>query len=166
MGNLQKTTPDNDGGPETGVSAPIAAQAPNDSQISDADRSTEDQAVPTAPRIPFHPLAKILPFGDEQRVRELARRLTQGDPVDSITLYEGKVLDRPLLYLACLEAGREPTFDTYTGNDPLRFLIDRQLERGYPNTSQKGMLGARLVIFRSEATSTRRVCQSAEPRSW
>jgi hypothetical protein len=118
-----------------------------DSRAGDADGSTEDQAVPAAPRIPFHPLAQVFPIGGEESVRELARHISQGVPVDPVILFEEKVLDRRELYLACLEAGREPTFETYTGNDPLGFLIDRQLHRGYLTESQRGMLAARACNF-------------------
>ena len=89
----------------------------------------------------------IVPMRDDASIRELARQIAGDVPLDPIILFEDQVLDRWELYLACLEAGREPTFETYTGDDPLAFLIDRQLQRGYLDESQRGMLAARVCNF-------------------
>ena len=101
---------------------------------------------------------------DDACIRELARQIAGGVPLDPIILFEDQVLDRWELYLACREAGREPTFETYTGKDPIGFLIARQIQRGLFN--RRGACSARgFVTFQSGATNITRVCQLAEPPS-
>jgi hypothetical protein len=119
-----------------------AAEEAIDSEINESARVAADAPIPE-PAIPFHPAAGILPKGDDASIRELARSIGGNDPIDRIILYKGKILDRPDLYLACLLARREPTFETYAGAEPLRFLINRQVRRGYLDESQRAMLGAR-----------------------
>jgi hypothetical protein len=119
------------------------AMALIDSEINEGAREAADEPIP-APAIPPHPLAAaIVPMRDDASIRESARHIGPNDPIDPIIQYEEKILDRWDLYLACLLAKRAPTFETYAGDDPLGFLIDRQLNRGHLNESQRAILGAR-----------------------
>lgn len=127
--------------------APLpAAEQAIDAEINEGAREAADEPIPE-PKIPLHPLAAIVPMRDDTSIRELARQIAGDVPLDPIILFEDQVLDRWELYLACLEAGREPPFETYTGKDPFGFLIARQLQRGLLNESQRGMLGARVCNF-------------------
>ncbi len=124
-----------------------AAEKATASEINEGAREAADEPIP-APPLPLHPLAEaIVPMRDDASIRESARHIGPNDPIDPIILFEDQVLDRWELYLACLEAGREPTFETYTGKDPLRFLIDRQINRGHLSESQRAMLGARVCVL-------------------
>jgi len=104
-----------------------------------------DSAPLPEPPISFHPLAKqMLPVRSDEAVCELARHIAAGDvPLDPIIVFEGQILDRPELYLACLLTGQTPRIEPYTGNDPRSFLIERELHRGYLREPQRAMLGAR-----------------------
>jgi AAA domain len=120
-----------------------AAEKAIDSEINEAAREAADEPLPAPP--PLHPLAAaIVPIRDDASIRETARHIGPNDPLDPIILYEGKILDRWELYLACLLANRAPRFETYTGDDPVGFLIDRLRNRGCPNESQRAMLAARV----------------------
>ena len=114
-----------------------AAEKAIDAEINEGAREAADEPIP-APPISLHPLAAIVPMRDDASIRELARQIAGDVPLDPIILFEDQVLDRWELYLACLEAGREPTFETYTGEDPLGFLIDRQLQRGLSERIAEG----------------------------
>ncbi len=149
MGNMPDTGNDptaqeplpSDGAESSSDSAALpAAEKAIDSEINEGAR------IP-APAIPLHPLARIVPMRDDASIRGLARQIAGDVPLDPIILFEDQVLDRWELYLAGLEAGREPTFETYVGDNPLAFLIDRQLQRGYLDESQRGMLAARVCNF-------------------
>jgi hypothetical protein len=105
-------------------------------------RSLDDAPIP-APVIPFHELAGIFPVGDDASIRDLARRIVGKVPIDPVILYEDKILDGAALHLACLMVGREPTSETYTGDDPVGYLIDRHLFRGPLSESQPAMAAAR-----------------------
>jgi hypothetical protein len=82
-------------------------------------------------------------MGDDATIRHLARRIVGNVPIDPVILYEDKILDGAALYLACLLAGREPTFETYAGDDPVEYLIGRHLFRGPLSESQRAMAAAR-----------------------
>ena len=129
--------------PETAESASIGTGAVENAP-SDGNARRLDEAPIPAPVIPFHALAGIFPVGDDAGIRELARRIEGNVPIDPVILYEGKILDGADLYLACLIIGREPTFETYAGDDPFGYLIGRRLPRGGPlSESQRAMTAAR-----------------------
>jgi hypothetical protein len=122
--------------------APLsAAEEAIGSEINEGARDAADEPIP-APVIPLHSLAAIFPAYDAS-IRELARRIGGNVPIDPVILYEGKILDRAALYLACLMVGREPTFETYAGDDPVGFIFNRHLNRGPLSESQRAMAGAR-----------------------
>jgi hypothetical protein len=133
-----------EGAVSTDPAALPAAEEAIDSAINEGAHEAADAPIP-APAIPLHPVAAaIVPMRDDASIRASARHIGPNDPIDPIILYEGKILDRWDLYLTYLLAKREPTFETYAGDDPLGFLIDRQLNRGYLNESQRAILGARV----------------------
>jgi hypothetical protein len=126
----------------------LAAKEAIDAEINEGAHAAADAPIP-APGFQLHPVvAAILPMRDDASIRESARHIGPNDPIDPIILYEEKILDRWDHYLACLLAKREPTFETYAGDDPLGFLIDRMLGRGYPDDGQRAMMGARLSNLR------------------
>jgi hypothetical protein len=127
-------------------SDPAALPAGKEPTKSGTNKDAPDEPIP-APAIPLHPLATIAPMRDDARIREMARHIGPNDPIDPIILYEEKILDRWELYLACLLANRAPRLETYAGDDPVGFLIDRLRNRGCPSESQRGMLGARVCNF-------------------
>jgi hypothetical protein len=140
-GPAESAGPSTNAAESTGVEP--AEHAAIDSTPGTDVRSLDDAPIP-APVIPFHELAGIFPVGDDASIRELARRIVGNVPIDPVILYEDKILDSAALYLACLMVGREPTFETYTGDDPVEFLIGRHLSRGAPlSESQRAMAAAR-----------------------
>jgi hypothetical protein len=118
-----------------------AAEEAIDSEINESAHVAADAPIPE-PAIPFHSLAGIFP-PSEASIRELAQRIGGNVPIDPVILYEGKILDRAALYLACLMVGREPTFETFAGDDPFEFVVGRHLNRGPLSESQRAMAAAR-----------------------
>jgi hypothetical protein len=108
------------------------------------DARSLDEAPIATPVIPLHDLAGIFPTPDAASIRELARRI--GD----------KILDRAALYLACRMVGRAPTFETYAGDNPIEFLINRHLYRGPLSEMQRGMAAARAANRRPLSTTASR----------
>jgi hypothetical protein len=112
-----------------------------DLESNESARVAADAPIPE-PAIPFHSLAGIFP-PREASIREQAQRIGGNVPIDPVILFEGKILDRADLYLACLMIGREPRFETYAGDDPVEFVIGRHRNRGPLSESQRAMAGAR-----------------------
>ena len=63
---------------------------------------------------------------------------------------DGRVIDGRHRLRACQEAGVEPQFEVFGGNDDdiLKLVIDLNVNRRHLDTSQRAMIGARLVETR------------------
>ena len=127
-----------------------SAESTNGQASSTVDgngESAEHEAKP----IRFHPFANILPMLAEERLRELAQDLRERGLVDPIMLHEGQILDGRCRYLACQVASVEPRFKDYVGDDPLGFVVSRNLHRRHLTESQRAIVAARLAALKRGA---------------
>lgn len=60
-------------------------------------------------------------------------------------MYEGKILDGRNRYMACKLIDVEPQFTTLHNIDPLQYVISTNLKRRHLDTSQRGMIAAKLA---------------------
>lgn len=92
----------------------------------------------------FHPIADTFPLmeGDdyERFADDVAVRLHE-----PIVLYEDKILDGRNRYRACLDRGREPTFTDYDGDDPIGFVVSKNLHRRHMDEGQRSLTASRLA---------------------
>jgi ParB-like chromosome segregation protein Spo0J len=98
-----------------------------------------------AKAVQFHPLAEIFPELDNDRLRELAADIKKNGLIDPLVTYEGKILDGRNRYGACGMAGVEPNYVAYTGDDPVGYIVRRNLHRRQLNESQRAMVAAKLA---------------------
>jgi ParB-like chromosome segregation protein Spo0J len=91
-----------------------------------------------------HPLADAMPALRKQDYQELLADVQTNGLVDPITLFDGKVLDGRNRLRACQEAGIEPRFVEYTGNDPAAFVIAKNIKRRHLSPSQRAMAVAKM----------------------
>ncbi len=104
----------------------------------------EDALVPVpADPVTFHVLADIFPILPEDRLHEFAQDIKDHGLLDPIVLHEGQILDGRCRFLACKTAGVQPKFQSYIGNDPLGFVVSRNLHRRHLNESQRAMAAAK-----------------------
>jgi hypothetical protein len=95
--------------------------------------------------IPFHEFANIFPMSSADQLTELARDIAAHSLLEPVVLYEGKILDGRGRYLACRQAGVEPKFEEYTGDDPLGYVLSRNLHRRHLDESQRAMVAAKIA---------------------
>lgn len=95
----------------------------------------------------FHPIADLFPMMETAAFAELVDDISEHGLREMIVLYEGKILDGRNRYRACREAGIEPEFCEFDGDDPLAYAISLNLKRRHLNESQRAMVAAELATF-------------------
>jgi hypothetical protein len=95
--------------------------------------------------IPPHPLADIFPALDDDALRALAQDIGTHGLREDIVLYQGKILDGRCRYRACELAGVVPRVTQYGGDNPLAFVVSRNLHRRQLSASQRALVAARLA---------------------
>lgn len=93
----------------------------------------------------FHEIANIFPMmlGDEYR--KLKDDIESIGQLESVVIYEGKILDGRNRYTVCKDLGIDVKYENFTGNDALQFVISKNLRRRHLDTSQRALIAARLA---------------------
>ena len=101
-------------------------------------------------RYGYHDLCLLFPPADDKTLDEMAADIKENGLSEPIYLYEGKILDGRNRYLACERAKVKPTFKEYVGEDPLSFVISKNLYRRHLTDSQRAMLARKILEERGE----------------
>src|SRR5262249_53547274 len=101
----------------------------------------------------FHPLADIFPLMEGAEFDELVADIKAHGLREPITIFEDKILDGRNRYRACQAAGIEPTFTTYTGDDPVAYVISANIHRRHLTAEQKRDLIAELIKAQPEKSN-------------
>ncbi|MFZ0423446.1 MAG: MT-A70 family methyltransferase [Xanthobacteraceae bacterium] len=103
--------------------------------------------------VPFHPLANLFPLMEGEAFDDLVRDICANGQREQIVAENGMILDGRNRYRGCLAAGVAPRFrefgcDSGDGDDPLGFVVSRNLNRRHLDESQRAMVAARLATMR------------------
>jgi N6-adenosine-specific RNA methylase IME4/ParB-like chromosome segregation protein Spo0J len=98
---------------------------------------------------PFHPLADIFPLMEGDEFRDLVASIEKYGLREAVTVHEGMILDGRNRARACEKAGREPFYTLYRGDDPVAFVLDKNLHRRHLNESQRACVAAKLANMKS-----------------
>lgn len=101
----------------------------------------------------LHPLAGFLdPMVGVEFLR-LVESIREHGLREKIVLYEGKILDGRNRYHACRAAEREPAFDEFKGDDPLAYVLDRNVHRRHMTQEQRRRVVAKLLKLHPERSN-------------
>lgn len=92
----------------------------------------------------FHPLAELFPILKDQEFEDLVADIQTNGLLSPITKDGDEILDGRNRYLACEEAGVAPTYKDYDGDDPLAFVISKNLHRRHLSESQRALVAAEI----------------------
>jgi ParB-like chromosome segregation protein Spo0J len=98
----------------------------------------------TKPLLVAHPLSEQFPQLTGTEFDELVASIKQDGLQEKITLFEGKILDGRNRYRACIAARVEPRCEEFTGDDPVKFVIEKNVLRRHLAASQRAMIAATL----------------------
>jgi hypothetical protein len=94
-----------------------------------------------------HNLANIFPMLDKDEAKSLADDISEHGLREPIVLLEGRILDGRNRYAACIEAGVEPRFTKYTGDNPFAYVVSVNLKRRHLDESQRAVVAKKLATL-------------------
>jgi ParB-like chromosome segregation protein Spo0J len=104
-------------------------------------------AIAMSKKYPAHLLAKLFPAMDTPAFNELIADIKRNGLLHPITLYQERVLDGVHRQDACLEAGVEPRYEKFFGDNPLGFVLSNNLARRHLSESQRAMIAAKIATL-------------------
>jgi putative phage-type endonuclease len=93
----------------------------------------------------FHELANIFPMLDGEEFDGLTADIEKNGLLEPVVTYEGKILDGRNRASVCVLLGIKPKCVEYTGDDPLSYVLSKNLKRRHLTASQRAMVAAKLA---------------------
>lgn len=90
----------------------------------------------------LHPLCTLFPRVEGESFDALVSDIRANGLREPITLHDGMILDGGNRYRACLAAGVEPTFATFTGGNIVSFVLSANLHRRHLSAGQQAAIVA------------------------
>jgi hypothetical protein len=103
--------------------------------------------------LPVHPLGELFPLVEGDDFKELVASIKANGLRDPIIVHQGMILDGRNRQRACQAAGVDGEYQPLpAGQDPLTFVIDKNLTRRQLTISQRAMVAARLANLKDGQT--------------
>jgi ParB-like chromosome segregation protein Spo0J len=99
----------------------------------------------TMKNIEYHPYCLLFPPCTEAELQTLTEDIKQNGLLEPIVLLGEKILDGRNRYLACLQSGAELKTIEFTGDDPLAYVLSKNLHRRHLNESQRAMIASEIA---------------------
>ena len=98
----------------------------------------------------FHDIANSYSLMEGQEFDDLCKDIAEKGLLESIWLYEGKILDGRNRYKAAIEAGVEPVIVEFSGDDPLEFVVHANSNRRDLGIGQRAAIGIKIQKYWNE----------------
>src|SRR5262245_29143715 len=113
--------------------------------MTDPQPTPAPQPTPVPKTYAVHPFADIFPTLEGLAFQMLVEDIRERGQQEAIWLYEGKIIDGRNRYRALQQLGREIKVQTYTGDDPIGFVLSANLHRRHLNEGQRAMVGGEIA---------------------
>jgi len=94
-----------------------------------------------------HPLADLFPRMSREDFAQLSEDINANGLRDPIITLDGLILDGRHRYHACLENEMEPSFIEFTGDNPVAFVLSKNIHRRHLSASQRAVIVAECVSW-------------------
>jgi ParB-like chromosome segregation protein Spo0J len=96
----------------------------------------------------FHEYAEFFPLIEGDEFTELVEDVRENGLLEPIVLFDGKILDGRNRYRACTDAGVEPRYTEYAGDEPATYVISKNIHRRHLTKTQQSviLIDMKLVI--------------------
>jgi N6-adenosine-specific RNA methylase IME4 len=130
------------------VSAATESEARKSVGIGTHDADSSKLKLDSEQGLSFHPLANVFPLLEGPELEQLVEDIRAQGLLEPIVLLDEQILDGRNRYRACQQAGVEPTYRPFMGDDPLGFVISLNLKRRHLSESQRAMVAAKLATLK------------------
>lgn len=133
------------------------------SALAPVEPDTIENVPPGGAR--WHPMADIFPWIEGPAFQELVEDIRKNGVLEPIVFFDGMILDGRNRYMAAREVGIPYPRVEYRGNDPLGFVIAKNLARRHLTESQRAMVAAKLAKMPRGANQHTEISASSVPQS-
>jgi hypothetical protein len=109
----------------------------------------------------WHPYAELFPWIEGQAFDEFKADVAKRGVIEPVVMFDGQLLDGRNRYMAARDLGIEYPVTEYAGDDPLGFVLSKNLSRRHLTDDQRRMVAARLVNMKQGRPSEAKTSQIA-----
>ena len=117
----------------------------------------DPKAEMTSPSYSLHPLCRIFPMGRPEALTEMTRDIVRRGLQEPIALYQGRILDGKARYMVCGSIGVPWRFTEYAGDDPVQFVVEKNLTDRALTTAQRSIAAAKITILSRAKVQNKRL---------
>lgn len=112
-----------------------------------------------------HEICETWPEIPLDQFKKMVTSIRTSGLIQSITTFEGKILDGRHRYRACIEAGVSPRFEQYKGDDPVGFSQAANDHRRHATPSQRAIQAIKLLDYEKRMAKGRMAAGGGDKRS-
>ena len=95
--------------------------------------------------VKFNEIANLFPMMVGNDYEELKKDIANNGLLEPAVLFNGEILDGRNRYTACIDLGIEPLYLQYEGDNPLQYVISKNLHRRHLNESQRAVTASMIA---------------------
>lgn len=110
-----------------------------------------------------HPASRLFPPMTDAEFADLCQDIVEHGLEDPIVLLDGHILEGNNRYRACRQTGVAPKFAVWDGDDPIAYVLSKNLHRRHLTAGQKAAIAVEAEGLYKEAAQRRMRATQAKP---